>query len=280
MLAKALISILPSLSQEELIEIAKIYSACGLMTRISHLSRPFRAPHHTTTRIALIGGGKEIKPGEITLAHNGVLFLDEILEFKKDVLESLREPLEEKNVNINRLSGNYQMPADFLLVGAFNPVENNEDKDFNDGKYYLNTKITKYSKKFSSALLDRIDILNYVPRLNYDEIENKKDSYDSKIMKENVLKAREIQKLRFKNTIYKCNSDIKGKDIFEICRINKKCSELLKKYYNTSNVSLRGYGKVIKLARTIADIDNQKDILEFHILEAFSYRKNINGEII
>jgi Mg chelatase-related protein len=280
MLAKALISILPSLSQEELIEIAKIYSACGLMTRISRLNRPFRAPHHTTTRIALIGGGKEIRPGEITLAHNGVLFLDEILEFKKDVLESLREPLEEKNVNINRLSGSYQMPADFLLIGAFNPVENNEDKDFNDSKYYLNTKITKYSRKFSSALLDRIDILNYVPRLNYDEIENKKDSYDSKAMKENVLRAREIQKLRFKNTVYKYNSDIKGKDIFEICRVSKKCSELLKKYYNTSSASLRGYGKVIKLARTIADIDNQKDILEFHILEAFSYRKNINGEII
>ncbi|NOV71908.1 putative ATPase with chaperone activity [Clostridium beijerinckii] len=228
MLAKALISILPSLSQEELIEIAKIYSACGLMTKISRLNRPFRAPHHTTTRIALIGGGKEIRPGEITLAHNGVLFLDEILEFKKDVLESLREPLEEKNVNINRLSGSYQMPADFLLIGAFNPVENNEDKDFNDSKYYLNTKITKYSKKFSSALLDRIDILNYVPRLNYDEIENKKDSYDSKAMKENVLRAREIQKLRFKNTVYKYNSDIKGKDIFEICRVSKKCSELLK----------------------------------------------------
>lgn len=119
MLAKALISILPSLSQEELIEIAKIYSACGLMTRISRLNRPFRAPHHTTTRIALIGGGKEIRPGEITLAHNGVLFLDEILEFKKDVLESLREPLEEKNVNINRLSGSYQMPADFFTNWSF-----------------------------------------------------------------------------------------------------------------------------------------------------------------
>lgn len=280
MLAKALISILPSLSQKELIEIAKIYSVCGLINKDSHVKRPFRAPHHTTTKMALIGGGKEIKAGEITLAHNGVLFLDEILEFKKEVLESLREPLEEKYININRLSGSCAMPADFLLIGAFNPVENNEDKDFNDNKYYFNSKINKYSNKFSSALLDRIDILNYVPRLDYKEIKNEKDSYNSKVMKENVLRAREIQKERFKDTSYKCNSDIRGKDIFEICRVNKRCSEILEKYYNTSNVSLRGYGKVIKLARTIADIDNEKDIIEGHILEAFTYRKNINGEVI
>ncbi|OPJ65500.1 competence protein ComM [Clostridium chromiireducens] len=279
MLAKALISILPTLSQEELIEIAKIYSACGLITKAA-FNRPFRAPHHSTTKLALIGGGKEIKPGEITLAHNGVLFLDEILEFKKDVLESLREPLEEKYININRLSGNHKMPADFLLIGAFNPIDNNDDKDISDDKYYFNTRIRKYSRKFSSALLDRIDILNYVPRLNYDEIKKEKDSYDSKVMKENVLRARETQKERFKNTSYKYNSEIRGKDVFEICRVSEKCSEILKHYYNTSNVSLRGYGKVIKLSRTIADIENKDEISEGHILEAFSYRKNINGEII
>jgi magnesium chelatase family protein len=280
MLVKALISILPSLSQDELIETAKIYSACGLINKISHINRPFRSPHHTITKQALIGGGKEIKPGEITLAHNGVLFLDEILEFKKEVLETLREPLEEKNVNINRISGSYQMPADFMLVGAFNPIENNEDKDFTDNKYYFNTRINKYNKKISSALLDRIDILNYVPRLNYEEIENNKDSYNSEVMRENVFRARETQKERFKNTGYKYNSDLRGKDIFEICRVNQRCTDILKQYYNTSNVSLRGFGKVIKLSRTIADIDNKKDILEGHILEAFSYRKNINGEII
>lgn len=280
MLAKALISILPSLSKEELIEIAKIYSACGLINKVSHYKRPFRAPHHTTTRLALLGGGKEVKPGEITLAHNGVLFLDEILEFKKEVLESLREPLEERYVNITRLSGSYVMPADFLLIGAFNPLENNEEKDLNDNKYYFNSRISKYSKKFSSALLDRIDILNYVPRLDYDDIKNERDSYDSEVMRENVLRAREIQKQRFKNTAYRYNSDIKGKDVFEICRVNKKSTEILKHYYNTSNVSLRGFGKVIKISRTIADIENKKDILEGHILEAFSYRKNINGEII
>lgn len=280
MLAKALISILPSLSQNELIEIAKIYSACGLISKNIQINRPFRAPHHTTTKVALIGGGKEIKPGEITLAHNGILFLDEILEFKKEVLESLREPLEEKHVNINRITGSCTMPADFLLVGAFNPIEKNEDKLCQNDKYYLDAQTKKYSRKFSSALLDRIDILNYVPRLKYDEIENKSDSYNSKVMRENVLRAREIQKQRFENCVYKYNSDIKGKDIFEICRVGRKCTEILKHYYNTSSVSLRGYGKVIKLARTIADIENGKDILEGHILEAFTYRKNINGDII
>lgn len=280
MLAKALISILPELSQDELIEIAKIYSACGLISKSFMVNRPFRAPHHTSTRVALVGGGKEIKPGEITLAHNGVLFLDEILEFKKDVLESLREPLEEKYVNINRISGSCVMPANFLLVGAFNPVEKNEDKSSDDDRYYLNAKTVKYSKKFSSALLDRIDILNYVPRLSYDEIDKRIDSYDSKVMKENVLIAREIQKERFKDTPYKYNSEVKGKDVFEICKVNERCKEILKHYYNTGNVSMRGYGKVIKLARTIADIEKSKDILEGHLLEAFSYRKNINGEII
>lgn len=280
MLAKALISILPELSQEELIEIAKIYSACGLITKNFLINRPFRAPHHTSTRIALVGGGKEIKPGEITLAHNGVLFLDEILEFKKDALESLREPLEEKYININRINGSYTMPANFLLVGAFNPVEEKEGMGDEDDRYYLSIQTRRYTKKISSALLDRIDILNYVPRLSYDEIEKTTDSYDSKTMKENVLIAREIQKERLKDTPYKYNSEIKGKDVFEICKVSEKCKEILKHYYNMGNVSMRGYGKVIKLARTIADIENNKEILEGHLLEAFSYRKNINGEII
>ena len=280
MLAKALISILPELSQEELIEIAKIYSACGLITKNFLINRPFRAPHHTSTRIALVGGGKEIKPGEITLAHNGVLFLDEILEFKKDALESLREPLEEKYININRINGSYTMPANFLLVGAFNPVEEKEGMGDEDDRYYLSIQTRRYTKKISSALLDRIDILNYVPRLSYDEIEKTTDSYDSKTMKENVLIAREIQKERLKDTPYKYNSEIKGKDVFEICKVSEKCKEILNHYYNMGNVSMRGYGKVIKLARTIADIENNKEILEGHLLEAFSYRKNINGEII
>ncbi|NME81763.1 YifB family Mg chelatase-like AAA ATPase [Clostridium sp. SM-530-WT-3G] len=281
MLAKALISIMPDLSKEELIEIAKIHSVAGIINGDKNITkRPFRSPHHTTTRSALIGGGKEIVPGEITLAHNGVLFLDEILQFKKEALEALREPLEEKFININRVSGSYTMPCDFLLIGAFNPTESNRESICLEDSFYSNDIIKKYSKKFSNALLDRIDILNFVPRLAYDEINYKKDYYSSKVMKENVMKARFVQEKRFKYTKYRYNSEIKGKDIFEICKINTKCSEILKYYYNNTKMSLRGYGKIVKLARTIADIDNKHDISEEHVLEAISYRKNINGEII
>lgn len=280
MLAKALISILPELNKEEVLEIARIYSAAGLINPDSKIKRPFRAPHHTTTRTALIGGGKEVKPGEITLAHNGILFLDEILEFKKEVLEALREPLEEKVVNINRLSGSYRMPCDFLLVGAFNPSEKNKSENFLGDKYYSDDIIKKYSKKFSNALLDRIDILSYVPRLSYDELKRSKDSYTSKNMREKVLRARKLQEKRLRGTIYKCNSEIKGKDVKEICRINKKSGEILRYYYEETNMSLRGYTKIIKLARTIADIEEKDEIAEEHVLEALSYRKNINGEII
>lgn len=148
MLAKALISILPKLSDEELLEVAKIYSTCGLMKDKSSIIRPFRAPHHTSTKAAMIGGGKEVKPGEITLAHNGVLFLDEILEFKKEVLECLREPLEQKNVNITRVSGSCIMPADFLLVAAFNPVERRNVNSYKDDFYELNNNTNKYIKNF------------------------------------------------------------------------------------------------------------------------------------
>ncbi|NFH68325.1 ATP-binding protein [Clostridium botulinum] len=279
MLAKAMVSILPPLSKKELLEIAKIYSASGLMEKSTLITRPFRSPHHTTTKNALIGGGKEVKAGEVTLAHNGVLFLDEVLEFKKDALESLREPLEEKQINIDRISGNYTMPANFLLVGAFNPIEEKDESVLESGLYSrYNAK--KYFKKFSTALLDRMDILTFVPRLKYDDIEKREDSYNSKVMKEKVLKARAIQEERFKNTKYKYNSDIKGKDVFDICKMNKGCSDILKHYYNTSSVSMRGYSKVIKLAQTIADIDESKEILEHHIIEAFNYRKNIDGEII
>ena len=280
MLAKALLSILPPLNKKELIEVAKIYSSVGNLNTGKKLGRPFRMPHHTVTKAGLVGGGREIKPGEITLAHNGVLFLDEILEFKKEVLESLREPLEEKKININRFNTTYTLPSDFLLVGAFNPVDNNEYQEYQGADFYLNNNLSKYSKKFSNALLDRMDILNYVPRLNYDEIKKRKDSYDSKIMKENVVRARQIQDERFKNTKYTFNSQVKGMDVFEVFKIHRKCTEVLKHYYDNSNISLRGYVKTIDLARTIADIDNKRDILEEHIIEAISYRKNINGEVI
>lgn len=280
MLANAIRTILPPLSREELMEIAKIYSISGLLKENQIIRRPFRAPHHTTTNIALVGGGKEIKPGEITLAHNGVLFLDEILEFKKEVLESLREPLEEKHMNISRLNGSYTMPCDFLLIGAFNPTERKDERMTTDGMYYVSKNVKRYYDKFSDALMDRIDIMNYVPRLNYNEICGEQSEYNSEVMRERVLNARRLQEERLKDTCYRYNSEIKGKDIFDLCRLSNKCKSIMEHYYNNTSLSMRGYTKIIKLARTISDIDNNIDLDEGSILEAFSYRKDINGEII
>lgn len=281
MLAKALPSIMPKLTLEEEKEIAKIYSISGLFKDDIDIVRPFRTPHHTITRTALVGGGKEIKAGEITLAHNGVLFLDEILEFRRDVLEVLREPLEEKVINISRLSGSYKLPSNFLLVGAFNPCPcgkiNEESCVCTDGekKRYLN--------KLSRAFLDRIDMLNFVPRIKVSDID--KANYlrsitDTRTMKAKVELARDIQKSRFKDTRYKYNSDVIGKDVMRLCNLSSESADLLQLYYNKYNLTMRGYTKIIKVARSIADLDSSFEILEHHLYEAISYRKNVDGEII
>ena len=281
MLAKALPSIMPKLTLEELKEIAKIYSISGLFKEDSGIVRPFRTPHHTITRTALVGGGKEIKAGEITLAHNGVLFLDEILEFRRDVLEVLREPLEEKVINISRLSGSYKLPSNFLLVGAFNPCPcgkiNEESCVCTEGekKRYLN--------KLSRAFLDRIDILNFVPRIKVSDINKASESISSnntKSMKFRVEMAREIQNHRFKGTRYKYNSDVVGKDVEGLCKLSLGSKELLQLYYDKYNLTMRGYTKIIKVARSIADLDGSFEILEHHLYEAIGYRKSVNGEII
>lgn len=281
MLAKALPSIMPKLTLEETKEIAKIYSISGLFQENRGIGRPFRTPHHTITRTALVGGGKEIKAGEITLAHNGVLFLDEILEFRRDVLEVLREPLEEKVINISRLSGSYKLPSNFLLVGAFNPCpcgKINEDTCIcTDGekKRYLN--------KLSRAFLDRIDMLNFVPRIKVSDInkvDNRFNINNTKSMKFRVELAREIQKHRFKETIYKYNSDVVGKDVERLCNLSLGSKDLLQLYYDKYNLTMRGYTKIIKVARSIADLDDSFEILEHHLYEAIGYRKSVNGEII
>ena len=282
MLAKALPSILPPLTYKEEMEIAKIYSASGIFSGEDGVIRPFRNPHHTITKIALVGGGKEVKAGEITLAHNGVLFLDEILEFKRDVLEVLREPLEEKVININRVNGTYKLPSNFLLVGAFNPCpcglylggvdENRCICSENERRKYLN--------RLSRALLDRIDLLNYVPRLKYEDISRKNDNLSSDKMKIKVLEAREIQKNRYKNSEYSYNSEVRGRDFEYLFKISEGAKNLLKICYERYNLTMRGYDKIIKVSRTIADLEASDKIYEHHVFEALGYRKNVDGEII
>ncbi len=282
MLARALPSIMPPLSRKEEIEIAKIYSASGLFSGDDTIARPFRNPHHTITRTALVGGGKEIKVGEITLAHNGVLFLDEILEFKRDVLEVLREPLEEKVINISRLNGSYKLPSNFLLIAACNTCQ--------CGMYLCQSEKSrcvcselerkKYMSRLSRALLDRIDLLNFVPKIKYEEINKRNDNITSEKMKENVLKARDIQKFRFKNTIYNYNSEVKGKEIDNLFSISNSSKLLIGSIYKNFDLTMRGYDKLLRVSRTIADLDGCEDICDYHIIEALGYRKNIEGEVV
>lgn len=280
MLAKAFSSILPPLNEKEELEVAKVYSVKGIKKGRGEI--PFRNPHHTISKTALVGGGVNVSLGEITLAHKGVLFLDEILEFKKEVLEGLREPLENKSININRLKNSYELPCDFQLLASNNlcpcgkrTLENIEGEQC----ICTETQKSNYLKRISKALLDRIDIFNYVPKVSYEDID-RKNQYKTKDMKEDVMKAREFQRERLKNTKYMYNSDITGKDIFELCRVNKKVERILEDYFNLSKPSLRAYGNLIKVARTIADIDEKKDIYEYHIIEALSYRKDFYGDII
>ena len=282
MLARALPSIMPNLTYKEEIEIAKIYSASGMYLEDWGVKRPFRNPHHTITKVALAGGGREIKAGEITLAHNGVLFLDEILEFKREVLEVLREPLEEKVIRINRLSGSYNLPSNFLLVGAFNPCPCGlYSGNFGEnGCTCSDRDIKRYQKRLSRALLDRIDILNYVPRIQVEDINKKKDNLDSKTMKARVLRAVEIQRARYKNSSYNYNSEVKGRDINKFFNITNEALDLVKLYYDKCNLTMRSYEKIIKISRTLADVDESEKVFEYHIFEALGYRKNIYGEII
>lgn len=282
MLAKALPSILPPLTIEEQKEIAKIYSISGLWSDGYFIERPFRAPHHTTTKAALIGGGSEVKVGEITLAHNGILFLDEILEFNSSLLEVLRQPLEEGIINITRLRESYTLPSKFILVGAFNPCKCGRMMENGNNSMCQCTEYERrrYLNKLSRPFMDRIDLFNFVPRIKYEEINDKKDYINSDKMRQNVLEATERQNFRLKDTKYNYNSEIVGKDVFRICNISYNGKRVLEEYYNRYNITLRGYTKIIKIARSIADLECSDEIVDYHIIEALQYRKNAFGEII
>lgn len=282
MLAKALPSILPPMTLEEQMEVAKIYSVSGMWNDGCDISRPFRSPHHTITKTALIGGGKDIKAGEITLAHNGVLFLDEILEFKKEVLELLRQPLEDRIINISRLKDSYTLPSNFILVGTFNPCPCGKMLDYDSTSVCTCTELEKkrYINRMSRSLLDRIDILNFVPRIKTAEICIGKDEINSDNMRHRVIVAIEIQKERFKNTNYRYNSEVVGKDVLRLFKLSKGAKKVLESYYKNYDITLRGYTKIIKVARTIADLECCDEIMDYHIIESIGFRKNVFGEII
>lgn len=277
MIAKSIPSIMPDVTFEESIDITKIYSICGMVNTDSLImtKRPFRSPHHTVTKHALIGGGSKPKPGEISLAHGGVLFLDEFPEFNKQVIEVLRQPLEDRKITINRLGGNYTYNADFMLVAAMNPCPCGMYPDTRKCTCTLND-IKRYNGRISKAILDRIDINVFVRPVSYDDLTNNNDEEDSIYIRKRIVKAVAIQSERYKDKDIFYNSSMSNNDINEYCKISKEGHDILRDAYDKLGLSARGTKRILKVARTIADLDDCIDILPEHIKEALSLRINEN----
>ena len=272
MLAKRLPSILPSLTLEEALETTKIHSIAGLLpSDISIIStRPFRSPHHTASDVAIVGGGPNAKPGEISFAHNGVLFLDELTEFKKNVLEVVRQPLEDRVVTISRSKISVQYPCNFMLVAAMNPTPAGTLKE---AEMYSDYEVQKYLSKISGPILDRIDIHIHVNPVNYQELSSKKESEKSDVIKQRVIQARQIQLKRFegKKGIY-ANANMATKEIKEFCSVDSESEDLMKMAITKLGLSARAYDRILKVSRTIADLVGEEKISSAHISEAIQYR--------
>ncbi len=275
MLAKRLPTILPPLTLHEALETTKIHSVAGKLPENAHLvcKRPFRSPHHTVSDAALVGGGGIPQPGEISLAHNGVLFLDELPEFKRTALEVMRQPMEERKVTISRARVAVDFPASFMLIASMNPCPcgfyNHPEKECTCPP----GGVQKYLNKISGPLLDRIDLHVEVTPVAFSELSSQKKGEDSTTIRERVIKAREIQAERYKDHpgIY-CNAQMSSRLLKEICQINPAGQNLLKAAMNKLNLSARAYDRILKVSRTIADLDQQVDILPQHLAEAIQYR--------
>ena len=275
MLAKAFCSILPPLTKNEAIELTKIYSIAGLIDSKTPLinKRPFRSPHHSASSVGITGGGTMIKPGEITLSHRGVLFLDEMPEFQRSVLEVLRQPLEENFVTISRAQNTVKYPANFILIGAMNPCPCGFLGDRQKRCICSDFQIQRYKSKLSGPLLDRIDLHITVPRLTDDELLNvKKDGEASFDIRKRVIKARQIQLKRYaKDNIY-TNSELTPKLINKYCQIDEQTKQMLKNAVNKFNLSARSYDRILKISRTIADLEESADINPNHAAQALMFR--------
>lgn len=273
MAAKRIPSILPPLDEEEQMELAKIYSVCGRFDEKESwlFTRPFRSPHHTVTPQGLAGGGGIPKPGEISLAHHGVLFLDELTEFKKETLEVLRQPMEEKSVHLVRMAGTYHYPANFMLVAAMNPCNCGNYPDMQKCRC-TRGEINHYLNRISQPLLDRIDICVEVPRLSYEEISEHAANESSKQIRERVMRTQEIQRERYYGSGIRFNSQIPAESLEEYLKLDRKKKAYLKQIYTKLNLSARAYHKILKVARTIADLEQSKDVQMQHLNEAVCYR--------
>lgn len=273
MMAKRLITILPDLTMDEAIEITKIHSISGELKRDGLImNRPFRMPHHTVPISTIIGGGKIPRPGEISLSHCGVLFLDELTEFKRTILESLREPLEEKVININRLNGNYRYPCNFMLIASMNPCPCGYYGDEEKECSCTEQEIHRYLNKISGPLLDRIDIQIEVKRPKFARVRSEENVETSAQIRERVNMARKIQLERYNKYGIYANAQLSMNMIMEICKLDSKGEELLQNAFRKLKLSVRAYERILKVARTIADLEGKEKIEAKHVAESIQYR--------
>ena len=274
MLARCLPSILPKLNFEEALEITKIHSISGLLSNDDPLvsTRPFRSPHHTITQTSLVGGGKNPKPGEISLAHYGVLFLDELTEFNKSTLELLRGPLEDRFVTISRLNSTVTYPCNFMFVASMNPCPCGYFGSIDKECSCTESQIQKYINKISGPLLDRIDIHIEVESVKYDKLESNSLSESSEVIRERVNKARSLQLDRYKDYNIFSNSELTPKLINKYCKLSSESKKVLRNAFDNLGLSARAYNRILKVARTIADLDNSINIKTCHLAEAIQYR--------
>jgi len=277
LMAKCFASILPPLELEEALELTKIYSISGLLSKDEPLmtKRPYRSIHHTASAIGIIGGGSSPKPGEITLAHRGVLFLDEMVEFPRNVLETLRQPLEDGYISISRVKNSLTYPSKFMLVGAMNPCPCGFLGDIEKQCTCTDAQIQRYRSRLSGPLLDRIDLIINVPRLTADELINiKSDGEPSAQIRERVIKARKIQSERYKNDGIFTNSELNNKLIEKYCVLDSNAQTIMKSAAVKYQLSGRKYSRILKLARTIADLSDSENITVQHISQALQYRSD------
>lgn len=275
LLARSFPSILPKLTPEEALEVTKIYSVAGQLSNGFIKERPFRSPHHTASGVSLVGGGKFPRPGEISLAHRGVLFLDEFPEFPRTVLENLRQPLEDGVITISRAQSVLKFPARFILVASQNPCPCGFSTDPDRQCACGPSQIARYQKRISGPLLDRIDLHVEVPRVKFEKLASEINEESSAKIRDRVEEARQIQTNRFKNTNIHCNSEMRNVEIKEFCKLDNQSIDLLRAAVTQMHLSARAYNRILKLARTIADLGKSDNINLAHIAEALQFRAKV-----
>ncbi len=277
LLARSMPSIVPTLDNREALEVTKIYSVSGLLPSSSPLIdyRPYRAPHYTISNAGLVGGGSIPRPGEVTLSHRGVLFLDELPEFGHTVLEVLRQPIEDKIVTISRAKGSVTYPANFILVGAMNPCPCGYYGDPAKNCVCGPSNVSRYQNRISGPLLDRMDVFVDVPRIEYDKLVSPPPSETSSQVRERIEKARETQRARFEGTNLTTNSEMGPVHVWEYCQLDDPSQDIMRTAMKRMNLSARGFHRIQKLARTIADLEGDDDIDAKHLAEALQYRPTV-----